>query len=57
MVVEIIGGAARTNLELKTRPRVDVLTLSENLLLLRNSLDFVKNILKSPQAMECTLTL
>jgi len=51
------GGAVRTNLELKTRPRVDVLTLSENLLVLRNSLDFVRSILKNPLAMECALTL
>ena len=45
------------DLELDRRLKVDALTLSEMLLALRNSLDFVRSILKNPQAMECALTL
>ncbi len=50
-------GAFRTHLELKPRPKVDPLRQSEKLIGLRNSLDFLKNVLKSPQMAECTLTL
>lgn len=52
-----VGGAVGNNWELASPKKVDALTLSERLIGLRNSLDFVKNILKSPQAMECILTL
>lgn len=51
------GGAEGNDWELDSPKKVDALTLSERLIGLRNSLHFVKNILKSPQAMECALTL
>jgi|GEM_PF-5779075 len=51
------GGAVGNDWELDSPKKVDPLTRSERLIGLRNSLDFVKNILKSPQAMECALTL
>ncbi len=53
----MIGGAVGNDWELDSPRKVDPLTRSEKLIGLRNSLDFVKNILKSPQAMECALTL
>ena len=51
------GGAVGINFELDRPREVDPLERSEKLICLRNSLDFVKNILKDPPAMECTLTL
>ena len=54
---ECRGGAVGNDWELDSPRKVDALTRSEKLLALRNSLDFIKNILKNPQAMECTLTL
>lgn len=51
------GGDDGTNFELDTRPKVDALTLSEKLIALRNSLIFVRSILKCPPAMETALTL
>ena len=51
------GGAVGINFELDRPRKVDPLERSEKLICLRNSLDFVKNILKAPPTIECTLTL
>lgn len=55
--VDVIGGAVRINLELDSLRKVDPVVRSEKLIGLRNSLDFIKSILKNPQMMECALTL
>ena len=46
------GGAIGTNFELDSRPNVDPLTQSEKLIGLRNSLIFIRAILKNPSMME-----
>lgn len=51
------GGAEGINFELDRPRKVDPLERSEKLIGLRNSLDYIKNILKMPQEAELTLTL